>query len=305
MGEPRKMRPRVPVEEAVFGNVAVEASTAHGARIAAWAKHQFAQEAFRLVHETLRGGNVDVLPVKGIVLAYRLYDSVDERPMVDVDLRVRPCDLPRVVELARACDWRVRRTSRQLGTIELFLKRTLVEFETSVGSPGVCAIGIDEMMARSDWQTGELGVLHREPEIHDHALLLCVNAFKDKLVLAAPWARRDLLRIAQMPNFSANQLAARARDAKLRTLVAVVADWLTRESDAPRWEEVRAAVGELQRTRYVALYRALVARAPKSAAMAAVARAASDVGSRQVAALAMGFAGTVAAQVARWREPAE
>jgi hypothetical protein len=266
-----------------------------GGRIKAWVTHQYAAEAFRRVIEVLDRRGIEVLPVKGIILAHTLYDSTEDRPIVDVDLRVRPRDLGRVAQAACDEGWSVRRTSRQLGTLEFVVSRTLIEVETTIGPPGVCAIGVGEMVTRSVMQTGALGIPHREPELHDHALLLCVNAFKDKLVNAHPWAREDLLRIARVPAFSPATLAARAADARLRTLVSIVACWVADDSGDPGWGAVLAALGVPPRRRYGALFRALVDKDPDGASLALVARAASDTPAGQMKALVLGILGTVLA----------
>jgi hypothetical protein len=210
-----------------------------------------------------------------------------------VDLRVRPRDLRRAIRAARAQGWAVHPSSRQLGTAQFFVSRTLVEIETTVGSPGVCAVTIDQMLARSRWHAGPLGRLHRVPELHDHALHLCVNAFKDKLVLGHRWLQQDLLRIGRVEGFSPDTMAARAADAKLRTLVSVVADWLANDADGRSWRQVAEAIGPPPRPRYAAVYRDLVQRAPQGRALAVVARAASDSRARQGVALGLGLLGTV------------
>ena len=274
-----------------LGNVEVETSGPQSARIASWAKHQFAHDAFRQVLEVMTRHAIDVLPVKGIVLAHTLYNSVEERPMLDVDLRVRPRDLRRVADAARSQGWDVRRTSRQLGALEFTVSRTLIEVESSIGSPGVCAFGIDEMLARSAWRTGPLGIAHREPELHDHALHLCVNVFKDKLVFAPPWAREDLLRIAEAPGFSPALMASRADEAKLRTLVWIVAEWLADDSRGAAWRTVGNTVG-LPRLAYAKLFGVFARRFPEGFTMRLLARAASDAFPNRVRAVGLGVAGT-------------
>ncbi len=266
--------------------------------VATWATHALAAEAFRLVLQTFDQEGVDVLPVKGIVLAHSLYGSPEERPMADIDLRVRPRDLRRVTHIARAQRWPAGPKSGQLGAVGFWVSRTLVEVESTIGPPGVCAIGVDEMLARSSWQTGSLGVRHREPELHDHALLLCVNVFKDKLLLAPPWAREDLLRISSAPDFRPETVAVRATSARLRTLVGIVADWLSADARGGQWARVRAAV-EPRRRAYAALYDTLARWAPRSAAMGLVARAASDSALLRAKALALGVLGAATAAVSR------
>jgi hypothetical protein len=261
-------------------------------RAATWANHEFAAEAFRRVVEATRAGGVDVLPVKGIVLAHSIYETVEERPMVDVDFRVRRRDLKRLASILKSAGWPVRVASRQLGTMEIEASRTLVEFESSIGPPGVCAIGVPDMMGRATMRS-TLGVNHLEPDVHDHALLLCVNAFKDKLVLAPPWAREDLHRIAATPDFDARGFLTRVAEAQVATLVWIVADWLSSGSRETVWTEVRDRLHGARRRSYAAAYMRLVRSAPESAAMGLLARAGSDSAALQLKAVALGVAGTL------------
>jgi hypothetical protein len=239
-----------------------------------------------------RAGGVDVLPVKGVVLAHTLYDRVEDRPMVDVDFRVRRRDLKRLASILRSAGWPVDVTSRQLGTMEIHASGTLVEFESSIGPPGVCAVAVEDMMARATMRT-TLGIEHLEPEVHDHALLLCVNAFKDKLVLAAPWVREDLCRIAVTPQFNVGEFVARVAEAQLATVVWIVADWLSPGSRQTAWTEVRNRLDKVRRRNYAALYTRLARRAPESVAMGLLARAASDSRALRVKALGLGVVGTL------------
>src|SRR5260221_14258592 len=105
-----------------------------------WALQQFAEDAFARVVGELASAGVDVLGVKGIILARSLYARTEERPMVDVDLRVRPKDLARVRVLARARGWGVLHSSKQLGALEIDLGMhgMLVDVESTIGPPGVC-----------------------------------------------------------------------------------------------------------------------------------------------------------------------
>jgi hypothetical protein len=197
-----------------------------------------------------------------------------------------------LASILRSAGWAVGVTSRQLGTMEIHASRTLVEFESSIGSPGVCTVSVENMLARATTRT-TLGVDHLEPEVHDHALLLCVNAFKDKLVLAAPWAREDLYRIASAPEFGAREFLARVAEAEVGTLVWIVADWLSEGSRGTVWTEVKNGLGEARRRHYADAYLRLVRWAPESAAIGLLARAASDSRGQRMKAVALGVAGTV------------
>src|SRR5580698_10865348 len=182
--------------------------------IATWARHQDALAALRAVLSTLEAVGVTPLAVKGIVLAYELHDDVAERPMSDVDLRVLPRDLVRTYRAMRArgfpCFW----TSKQLGALAFGVGRTLVEFEASIGPPGLCAIPVARMMARSNERTLSDGVRVRQPDLHDHAIILVVNAFKDKMVKCPEWSLDDLARIGV--RVSPEMFLARVEEAGLR-----------------------------------------------------------------------------------------
>jgi hypothetical protein len=61
----------------------------------------------RLLHElgvilrTLRAADVPVIPLKGACLAEAVYGDIALRPMADLDLLVKPADLPRALEALR------------------------------------------------------------------------------------------------------------------------------------------------------------------------------------------------------------
>jgi hypothetical protein len=267
----------------------------HDQPVAVWVRHRLAVEALRRVLAAFEGRGIRVLPVKGIILAHTLYENVTDRPMADVDLRIRPSDLRNAKRVAREHGWDVRITSKQLGTFEFDVGGMLVDVETTVGPPGVCAIGVAEMLERSAERTEPLGVRHREPEIHDHALLLCVNAFKDKLPNTLPWAATDLVRIAELAEFDPDAMVARAREARLTTMVWLVAEWLSNESNtATAWVRVLERLGDEPRRRFYArAFRALVHPQPRSPILsAALVRACSDDALMRGKALALGAAGT-------------
>jgi hypothetical protein len=252
--------------------------------------HQFALEAFERVVAELHAASIPVLAVKGIALADTLYTR-GERFMVDVDLRVVPEDLARAEDVARTRGWRVHHRSKQWGTFEIDLGRDgpLVEVESTIGAPGVCNIDVRTMIERGVARArGNLRWV--EPEIHDHALLLCINVFKDKLVHARPWSREDLIRLAEQPSFSPEMLVARANEARLRELVAVVSAWLP---DGARWADVHALLdGGPRRRAYGRLFLALGRWRPDSRLLALIARAASDDPRMRVEAVFWGALGT-------------
>jgi hypothetical protein len=161
----------------------------------------------------------------------------------------------------------------------------MVDVEASIGPPGLCALTVDAMMRRATWETEPYGFRHRRPELHDHALLLCVNAFKDKLVHANDDALRDLELIAMRPDFDARALAARAREGDARTIAWFVADWLVRTRGATAWQHVQKALGVEPRPLYARLLRGLTKAGSRSLATRILSRAAADSPLRRAFAL--------------------
>lgn len=261
----------------------------------AWFDHELASRALRALLALLEPEAITVLPVKGVVLGRTLYADVTERPMADVDVRIRPQDRARIERLCRSRGWPILHASKQWGTFETEITQMLVEFETSIGPPGVCAVGVDEMIARAAHTSAGLGFPHLEPELHDHALVLCVNAFKDKIRDAMPWALSDLVRIAQQPGFDAARMAALAERARLRAAVWAVADWAASAGGSEPWRAVRDQIGRTPpRPLYLRAYRAL-AGMPRSSrvALPVLARAASDAPAERARALLLGGAGAL------------
>ena len=192
--------------------------------IATWAWHEESLVSLRRALDVLDAAGVPALVVKGMVLAYLLYDDVARRPMTDVNLRVRPRDFVRAARAMRAAGFPVDWTSRQLGALVFWVGRVTVELESSVGPPGLSALGVAEMMTRSGERVLSGGLRVREPELHDHAVLLVVNAFKDKLFGCMPWALDDLELIAT--RLDVDTFLGRVRAARLTTIAWIVADWM-------------------------------------------------------------------------------
>ena len=262
----------------------------------AWFSHQAAARALQTFLASAEPAGVAVLPVKGVILARTLYADVGERPIADVDLRVRPRDLRRLERLCRARGWAIGRGSKQWGTFEIDIGPTLIEFETSIGPPGVCGVSVDAMIARASRTSAGLGFPHLEPELHDHALVVCVTVFKDKIHDTVPWALGDLVRFAAQPAFDPPRMAELARAAQLRAAVWLVADWAASAGGSAGWREVRDHLGRTPpRPLYARAYRALAIR-PRSSRLILplLARAASDRPAARARALALGGAGVLA-----------
>jgi hypothetical protein len=226
-------------------------------RVVAWTQQLRHTRAARTVLERLALDGVDVLPVKGIVSARTLYDDFADRLLTDVDLRIRRRDFDRVVALAKRAGWRITQHMRAYRNVVFLVDGVAFDIEAYVAPPGMVRLTTEAMIARAQ-PSFVLGFPHLLPEFYDHAVLLVMNAFKDKLVHAFAWSVRDLERLPENRQFTASKLAARLCDAGASTVGWVVADWMTRERRIAPWEAVRNALGcEPPRAAYVATLRRL------------------------------------------------
>jgi hypothetical protein len=261
-----------------------------------WARHQVALTALAEVLRVLEPARIPVLAVKGIVLAYALHDDVARRPLSDVDLRVRPRDFPRLLYAMRRAGFAASWASLQLGAVSYDVRGALIEFEVSVGPPGLCALGVARMLERS--RERDLGgmVRVREPDIHDHAVLLIVNAFKDKMVQCPAWSLADLEAILSRVDDAT--LLARIREARVRALAWIAADWMARERGSEPWRVLRDRIGARPPRR---LYARAMRRWMTSGSWVSrgLSRIGSDSPARRAWALAAGGAGTAISLLAR------
>jgi hypothetical protein len=238
---------------------------------------------------------IDCVPVKGIVLSRQLYDDPAARPFSDVDLLMRPRDFRNAIRVAKAAGWRIHYDSKILGSVNFIVDGVAFDTVCSLGPPGLCAVGVDQVAARCTRGVAPLGFEHLQIDSHDHALLMAIDAFKDKFGVK-PWCREDLVRIANGDGFSAERLVDLAGEARLCTVLAIVADWVIEGADSPAWQDVRIRLGQgTLRAGYIRRFRSLMAgeiAGWRGVPVRVLARAGSDAPARRVMALALGAAGT-------------
>jgi hypothetical protein len=238
-----------------------------------------------VVARRFEDAGIQALAVKGVVTASTLYAEPTERPMGDVDLRIRPEDFERAARVATDAGWRIGDWKPAYKAFVVNMDGLGVDVESVIGAPGLCALSIGEMLSRAT--RGVAGVDVRVPELHDHAVLICVNVFKDKLALAAPWALEDARRIVEAEGFDEDRFVERARCAKIACMAWIVADWMTRERGSAAWASLKAKLGGERGPRplYVWMFRKLQERAPESLATRLMARAGPDTLGMRVAGL--------------------
>ena len=246
--------------------------------------HLLAEGVLTKVLSRLTASGVVALPVKGVVTAYELYRDVTERPISDIDLRVVPQDLEQVAAVIAEAGWELLRYSKPYENIVFRVDGLCLDVEASVGPPGLCSLRVADMIARAE-RGGKRGYEHLRPATLDHALLLCVNAFKDKLTRAAPWAIRDVERIVLEPDFDADRFLAHAKACDALGIVAIVAEWMATERKSDAWGEIRRRIGPSPRPLYARLFRQLMRHNDNSLAIRLLARAGSDSRPQQARAI--------------------
>ena len=265
--------------------------------MAAWAGFELRLHALGELVDRLERAGIPSLPIKGALLVRQLYDEPIERPLVDVDLLVAPRDFRRVVRLARSSGFPLVWDSKQLGNVNVYVNGIAIDVACTLGPPGLSALGVEDLLRRATRTDRFLGFPHWQIDLHDHALVVAIDAFKDKLG-SKPSSRKDLLRLARQAGFDPQKLACVAEEARLETLVHIVAAWILEKDDSPGWREVLSALdARRQRRIYAHAFRWLTRRKSAHLArlpLALLARAASDDVARRAAALGLGAVGTVA-----------
>jgi hypothetical protein len=243
-----------------------------------WAASESKRAAFAEVAVVAAAIGAPLLPVKGVLTAHLYYEEPADREMVDVDIRVRPRDLARLCQAGEARGWVLRERSHAYACAAFEVLGERVELEAHVGPPAFCKLSVEAMIERATTHEEPFGVPHLQPELHDHALLLIVNAFKDQIVNASSGGLTDLARMATRPEFSFDLLAARAHEAGITVVTWLVGEWMIEKRDEPRWRALLDALGgKPARPLYAALFHALARRhRPPSLALRLLVRAAAD-----------------------------
>ncbi len=196
--------------------------------------------------DALEQAGVPALVVKGVALratwGARGDQQSDARAMEDADVRIPWSDFEKALVAARAAGFGLREVSHAYRSVVLVVDERMIDVECTIGPPGLCALEVDTMLTRAERVTlpgqGESSRGVRIPELHDHTLVLAVNAFKDKCSLAAPWVKSDLARIVRDARFDAQKFVARVHDAGCVMLVTCVAEWMCDVANDAVWAEL-------------------------------------------------------------------
>lgn len=217
--------------------------------VSTWLLQETGVQILREVVAHCDAAAIPVLPVKGIVTSRWLYSDVAERPITDVDVRVRAQDLRRFQHVAARAGWRCLRVALSYRNLVYDFGALTLDVEAGIGPPGLCGLDAVTMLERSVRQEIAPGLRVSVPEIHDHAVLLVINAFKDKIVTAAPSSIGDLERVVVQPGFRLGTFVERADQARVSTIVWVVASYMESVRGSGAWAAIRMAIESTGRVR--------------------------------------------------------
>ncbi|MBL8609621.1 MAG: nucleotidyltransferase family protein [Myxococcales bacterium] len=232
-----------------------------------------ARASLLTVLTVLDRAGIRALPVKGVVTGAWLYGDPSERPLTDLDVRVAPRDLDRAEAALAAAGFQFLAGRSPTGNVVVEVGGVMVDLETHAGPPGLGRLTVEQMLDRATTRA-TLGFPTLWPDPVDHALLLTINVFKDKIALAAPWSLEDARRVVRAPEVGRAAFVDGVRRAKIAQIAWLVADAMARAGD-DEWRRIRDDLGPPPRRVHAAMSRWLERR-PASTAARLVARVAGD-----------------------------
>lgn len=140
-----------------------------------------------IILRAMRAADVPVIPLKGACLADTVYGNIALRPMVDLDLLVKPADLPRAIQALRDLGYDSERpfdpAAQQAGFQDMPPMRrpggAMVELHWTLVTP-LCGARIDERELEGIWERSApatiAGVPSRMLSPEDLLLHLCMHA---------------------------------------------------------------------------------------------------------------------------------
>jgi hypothetical protein len=144
---------------------------------AAWVHSQLLAAELESLLSGFALSGIEVLPLKGPVLAEALYGDIAARQSVDLDLLVRPQDYSAAKALLLASGFT---TGSQPSTgyhWAYFREGTMVELHTHLGPLGHCPLNVEEIWSRSGIAAFREQPIRVMPE-EDRTLFLCYHLLK-------------------------------------------------------------------------------------------------------------------------------
>jgi hypothetical protein len=240
------------------------------------ALQQFALDVIGSVSRRLAGAGIPFVATKGIVTARQLYASPSERPLSDIDLLVAEDDLDRVCATLSDAEFDRRERFRSY-RVAVFNHRGIgIDIKGVVGPTGLCALPARAVIEASV-DGASLGLPCRVPSLEHHALLLLINAYKDRLACVDAPATEDLRRLLDLEALPIDRFVAQCDAGHVRAIAWITVRWLRRTGPLARGREIEAALAPPPRASFSRWVDALVASGAQGARWSVVPlRAAGD-----------------------------
>jgi hypothetical protein len=250
-----------------------------------WLVHLRIAKALEILAPALAAENVPWMVVKGAALAHLLYSDPADRPLADLDVRIRPEDYQRARQALARASATLTYEAPSYGNLVADVRGQMVDLETTLSARFVTRLSVADVLSRSRELSLYGGIRVRVPDTVDHALILAANLVKDKITQAAPWSYRDTRVIADQPDFDAAVFVARAFDARMPTIARIVAE--TFDAESAGWRAVNQRLGPGPRRRTIRAYRWLSETHPTSLAARLMGRLVTDDAGDRARALAI------------------
>jgi Uncharacterised nucleotidyltransferase len=188
-----------------------------------------AVRAMRQVLDVARTAGVSIAPVKGVVLARRLYEHVFDRPYVDVDFLVSRSGFGRMTSAVEAQGWSISYKSGDLGDLHFFVEGVPIEVHAEFCRRDLSLLSSEEVLSRAvqDGTTFAFDIL-RLDDI-DHLLLLVANVIRKAFLYANVHQPADLELFLRSLKPRWAELVQRAILARFATALRSVSEWMIEE----------------------------------------------------------------------------
>jgi hypothetical protein len=201
-----------------------------------------AVDALRQVIGVLGSAGAPVAPVKGVMLARRLYDDICERPYRDLDLLISRRDLAGAVAAVASHGWRIRHSSLEMGELEFEVNSLVVEIHAEFGRRDLSRLTSDDVLARGVRDTSTFSFEVCRIDDIDHFFLIVANVTKKTFTYASGHHPADLERLLVLLEPRWPELVDRAKAAGFVTALRSTMSWMIEEHGSHAFRRLASMV---------------------------------------------------------------
>lgn len=191
-----------------------------------WGQQMLALRALQTLAPHFERADIPVFPVKGIALGHWLYSDLRERGLRDVDLLVRPEQVPNLRRLARSAGWLIHEDRTSVGDLAFSVDGVVVEAHASVGLPDLTGLPVEALLQRATYDTHTFACAVRRIDDLDHFCLLAANILKDHFRHSNAHQSQDLRLLWVRLAHRLEELTTRIAEAGFSTGMHAVATYL-------------------------------------------------------------------------------